>query len=262
MEEKCYGPVILLDALGVSSFDTVQCQDFLKKMAWLEHHIPRSIQTCLEQIGIGDSFKKMLDTDQLQLRQMGDAMLLTMNTGVIDEPELLLLPAATFAALVFVLGLQTELALRGVVCVGEYFQSEHITIGPAIADAATWYETGEIIGVHLTPKACLMAEQIRIRESGIGLDTQVDRWMSDVLFSTEVPLKGHGSPGFLVNWTMAFGAYQSIQGVTAEQWFLRQLQKMPVPRGTESKYQNTIRINREMESALADSRTRPSKGRT
>jgi hypothetical protein len=48
-------------------------------------------------------------------------------------------------------GLEKRLAFRGAVSVGSYIQSGPTVLGPAISDAAAWYDAPELIGIIATP---------------------------------------------------------------------------------------------------------------
>jgi len=49
--------------------------------------------------------------------------------------------------------IEYEIPIRGATCIGEFKYDEGRFLGPAVDEAAEWYETADWIGVHLTPSA-------------------------------------------------------------------------------------------------------------
>src|SRR5688572_17006824 len=70
---------------------------------------------------------------------------------------------------------------RGAFAVGEYFVGDSRTVlGPAVSDAASWFEAADWIGIHATPHASMFIQSLLEQSPGSKLD--------HVLLDHEVPL--------------------------------------------------------------------------
>jgi hypothetical protein len=110
-------------------------------------------------------------------------------------------------------------------------------MGPAVSDAAAWYDKADWIGINATPHATMYIQSLIE-----GSSTKLDHLIIDY----DVPLKGTPSAVCVktINWPKAFW----VQGLrpagtdTARAMLLRFLAQHQAPRGTESKYFNALKF--------------------
>lgn len=128
---------------------------------------------------------------------------------------------------------------RGAFAIGPYFVGDHQTVlGPAVSDAASWYEAADWIGIHATPHASLLIQSLLEQTPGMNLD--------HVIVDCEIPLKKDSPRPRLkaVNWPKAFFvAGLRPPGIgTTRGLVLSALSQCRVPKDTESKYFNAVRF--------------------
>lgn len=82
-----------------------------------------------------------------------------------------------------------QYAIRGAIAYGEYSTMKSIMIGPGIDECASWHETGNWIGVHLTPTAQLYWESFGEA--------------NDIVCTYEVPLKAGLKADYCVRWSIS-----------------------------------------------------------
>ena len=85
-------------------------------------------------------------------------------------------------------GVQHGLLIRGALSYGQFCRTDAIFVGPAVDEAASWYEQTEMIGVCLTPHA-----EMTVRRHSLTLDR--------LLRKATVQVKGAGAKEMLcVDW--------------------------------------------------------------
>jgi hypothetical protein len=88
--------------------------------------------------------------------------------------------------------------LRGAFAVGEFFVGDERTVlGPAVSDAASWFEAADWIGVHATPHASMVIQSVLEKSGGK---------LGHVLLGYDVPMGATKSEVRLkaVNWPKGF----------------------------------------------------------
>ena len=135
---------------------------------------------------------------------------------------------------------------RGAFAVGEFFVGDAQTVlGPAVNDAASWFEAADWIGINATPHATMFIQSL--------MEKSPDAKLEHVLTNYEVPLKHTAVKESLkaVNWPKGFyvtGARPPGSGSTRG-LVLSALSARRVPKDTESKYFNAIRFFDTVEAA-------------
>lgn len=86
--------------------------------------------------------------------------------------------------------------IRGAIAYGEYSTMKNIMIGPGIDECASWHETGNWIGVHLTPTAQLHWDD------AIHSD--------DIICSYDVPLKKGLKASYCVQWNVSKEIFKEL----------------------------------------------------
>ncbi len=134
-------------------------------------------------------------------------------------------------------GLSRGTFFRGVVSAGTFYQADTKIFGPAIDEAAGWYEQAEWIGVSTTPA---MSRLLDMYARG-GVD------VSAYFVPYDVPYKDGRS---LHQWAINWPSYAMTISPDAETEILDAFFRHagPVPPVVNAKYDNTLRFFREVNS--------------
>jgi hypothetical protein len=130
--------------------------------------------------------------------------------------------------------LREGILLRGAFAVGEFFHLDKATstvMGPAVTDAAGWYESADWMGVHSTPHTTLCIDEL----------LHPDGLINHVLIEYAVPMKqGPSLRARAVNWPKLAYLQNGKNKVNARGQLLKWFSEQRVPKGTESKYQRSL----------------------
>lgn len=134
--------------------------------------------------------------------------------------------------------LENKILFRGALSAGEFYRVDNSTntiMGPAVSDAAAWFEQSDWMGIHATPHTTMFIQSLLQQADAVDEH-------DSLLIDYKVPLKGR-SPLQLkvINWPKAFyvkGLKPS--GGPARAMLLSFLSRYQNPVGTEMKYFNTI----------------------
>jgi hypothetical protein len=140
---------------------------------------------------------------------------------------------------------------RGAFSIGHYIEDSHsnTVMGPAVTDAAAWYDQSEWMGLSCTPKTSSVLEYHARRLAA-----------QDALFGYmepyDVPLKGGSTFRlYTINWPSAFfdeGLIPEAHRKNPSAYFLKLLQGFAVPKGAEVKYENTKKYFGEVKAQIAN----------
>lgn len=157
-----------------------------------------------------------------------DTVAVLLDTHGLATPELTQRLSNALAEL-FVAALDKELLLRGAVAFGRFYRGKggRILIGPAVDEAAEWYDKADWAGIHLTPSAG------RSVVPG-GLPGQPTISTAGQFVHYPVPLK---SGGVVPAWALAWPLFGSdrLTPIIDHQFF-----QTPVSPSLERKRQNTL----------------------
>ena len=85
--------------------------------------------------------------------------------------------------------MQDKIFLRGVVSYGDFYKMDSFLIGPAIDEAAMWYDKAEWFGISATPSAKYFIEDTGIAEEG------------DIFIRYPIPMKdGKTTDSYVISW--------------------------------------------------------------
>jgi hypothetical protein len=125
--------------------------------------------------------------------------------------------------------------VRGAFAIGKlYRDADNAVLGPAVTDAASWFEQADWIGVHATPHASLKI-QSRLELRGDVL--------SHVLVDYPVPMKDATKPMLkCVNWPKAYfvEGLRPVAPGNGRSRVMSAFAKRQIPRGTQQKYTNAL----------------------
>jgi hypothetical protein len=223
-----YGIIVMLDALGASSFDIDQAIEFIKKRDDLLNSLGDVLRSFYGQV---------TDAPQSSIATFGDTIVISWPTG--RENVMRMLPCvAEWLRPAIQWGIAHGILLRGCMSVGEYIEDGATVLGPAIADAAKWYEAADWFGVILSP-SCQM-RLISLIESA-----KLDPFMKCITFEQwfiqyPVPFKDGIKNFWVISWPYNLWATDDGKTITPLGVLSTCLWDSPIPRGTESKYENTM----------------------
>jgi hypothetical protein len=162
---EVYGAVAIVDALGARTFTVGEGSRFLKARRRIEERVRSShdLGKWLEDLVLKGT---ALD---LEVRTFGDTVVLAWR---FDEADALQAGRTIHSALATLVieGLAEGIAWRGAVAIGEYVIDRTSVLGPAVSDAASWYEALDWIGIVATPRA---------REILTSVAGQDEAWFAD-----------------------------------------------------------------------------------
>lgn len=224
--EQQQGLIAILDALGAADYSADGIRDFLAS---------RNLVLKL----LGGKAKDVLgdiDSSLVTVFTFNDTVLITYATGrpaVAKDVEGFCLLLRKF----LVDSLAQGILFRGALSIGPFYvnASTNTVLGAAVTDAAAWYDDADWIGVLATPQASLLIR---------SLEAQSKTDLTHVAVDYPVPLKNR-QPASLraVNWPKAFyvrGVRPLNEGEDPKAKCLSLLARQGVPKGTESKYFNSV----------------------
>jgi hypothetical protein len=218
------GLVAILDALGAATYSEPEIARFLD-----------SRDQVLDKLNERAKAGK-IDKKRLKVFTFNDTIVIV----YLAEQDVTLRDVVTFSLRLraFMMhSLQHRILFRGSISAGLLYGVDDATntvMGPAVSDAAAWYDKADWIGIQATPHASIFVQSLLERSKNQFTHLLVDH---------EVPLKGGSRVTVkVVNWPKAFyvkglrppgtmGARAMLHS------FLAQHQ---IPRGTESKYAHAI----------------------
>jgi len=257
------GVVAMLDVLGARNLDETGSSSLLSAMdelldemesGWEQTKLknPRPEQAHLPSPGaalFGDTVVYYWDSQPLLgylTSQRGDDM--QGSPGNIEHVSIWL---SAFLAMGYLRpiiyeGLERGLPLRGIVAYGSYVvdaqKKRNVVIGPAVADAAAWYEKPDWIGISTCPSLTVTLRRnyalLRAMEAGMPFAMYYD-----------VPLvDGRVFPSYCLGWPLEYAneeentSYDITPRVGIDRFWKQVHSRNLVRPGTETKYLNTERF--------------------
>lgn len=226
----------VVDALGAAVFERDQINHFLNARARILEATESRAEVKLPEVDRFITFT-FNDTIVIVLKSQGNSERSTVSAG--DARAFMMLLRSFFVE-----SLKHGIFFRGAVSIAPCIvdHETNTVMGEAVADAASWYEQADWIGVLLTPRASMRVEAWECSGSSGSMRRPV--WLD-----YEIPLKRReGRPPHqrfkALNWPPHVtaghvGADQDME-FSAKSWLLRQFAKRQMPLGTESKYRNTL----------------------
>jgi hypothetical protein len=219
------GIVCLIDAIGAKNYDNSQIEHFMT-----------SRKVILDNLN-----NKVLH--QAEVREIADPHISIFNDTIIisiecNNDEYNVIKALGVATRKLIIdGIDHGILYRGAIGYGEYLinKDENTVIGSATTDAASWYESIEMIGIIMTPR-CYM----KFLADYIKDDKKPDQYY--LKYNTET--KNGKLESFCVNWPKVLFV-ESIKPNECikdneKAYLLNKLSSIKVPIGTEKKYYNSL----------------------
>jgi hypothetical protein len=236
MIEDRFGCIALLDALGTRTASLEQTKSYLAALV--------DIRELMKEFAITDEDTRGRVVPEhpggeFRIRFFADSILITLP---IDREHLSWFPIArTFSGVGAVLAsaFGRGVLFRGAIAIGHYIETNDAVLGPAILDAAYWYESADLFGVLATPNAYYTIRRLcRDRE-------QVDSWPVGAMEALgrpyDVPLRdGKSLQTHLVDWTFSARVRSREASEDIKRWFYGVIADYIVKPEVESKYRNTL----------------------
>lgn len=242
------GIVAVLDALGASSYNQGEIGRFMQ-----------SRQIVMELLKEKAEEAITLKKENLTTFTFNDTVIIALTSTDITPSAK---EARSFLSIIrkfIVDSLQYSILFRGAFSLGRFHVDDttNTIMGPAITDAAAWYDKSDWIGIMATPRASIWLQSMMEKSCSIS-------W-SHLIMDYPVPLKV-GSPQTLkvVNWPKVFSV-PSISPCnddeTPREKFHALLRIHTVPFGSEQKFFNSIAFFDKSQSLLPKQRLKLKKSK-
>ncbi len=242
------GVVVMLDALGMKGVWARREPSRIVD-AW------RGLVSRLEQATSAVAATNSSICGGYQVAAFSDTVILTLESTTAGEDLGKLIHLAGDSILEpFLIGLFEGILLRGAMTAGVYYQTRSssdpgaeglLTIGPAIDEAAEWYDQGDWFGVTTVPSATYVLDEAH----------ELRQPRSDSFVRYEIPLRS-GQP--LEGWTLDWprGVLRD-RGTAARAEVLGVFSANPIPPIAVSKYRHSLAFFDRRLEALAASAPNP-----
>ncbi len=226
-----FGITVMLDALGVSKYGIKEAERFIIK----RDELLINLRTMEENI---KKQKRQYNYPDAQILTFGDSIIIMWDTNKDDIINILPVVAEWLRATIC-WGVKNEILLRGCVSIGDYIADDNSAVGPAIADAAAWCDAADWFGVILTPKCQYYLESL-IEDAEHNNNSPFHKAEFEQWFHKyEVPLKNTTKRLWVISWP-----YYTLNRPFSEEtplgYLVKALMRFPIPKGTESKYENSV----------------------
>jgi hypothetical protein len=229
-----FGIVAVLDALGVSSYSIDEARKFISQKDQLLEELKKLEP---EFTAIAKQFLLIPgeDVSPPNITVFGDTLVLDWNTQTVDKSVKLFPIVALYLQHIVVKGMLNGILFRGAISIGEYLSDGKSTIlGPAMSDAYSWSEETDWFGVIFTPHFRMVLGYML---ENTALTVKTENWC--VLYS-EVPFHNAKKEFFVISWPALVLAVPTGDSITSYAGLCKILSNKPIPKGTESKYENTL----------------------
>lgn len=248
-----FGAILMIDALGVSSYDIDQCKRFIK---FLQDSKKQYEQTKNEEIEMNKEPNPYnFSLPNSNLLQFGDTIIMywAIDRQKTDEYLNLIQYVAQEAQVWIGTGIDFGVLFRGSISIGDFIVGENTILGPGVFDANDWYNKADWFGVIFTPKCRIFVDSVinSLKDSKVESIQRHLKLISDFLtVPYEVPLKKVGlfksKKEFLtVTWPVSsYGMeYMHTQktGIPPFTIILEKLKKTPSSKQGENKRANGIK---------------------
>lgn len=226
------GVVVMIDALGVSNFSSLDTLRFLDKWrSIIDTIIYRRYRFREFMISFNENLGNLHNPEVITF---GDTIILSWDVPLL-EPDYLLIPVGILLRPIIRLSIESSVPIRGAIGIGEYIHYYPSTIvGPAVSQAAKWYEKGEWLGIIASIECGRKIELVedRNRESGT-----IDRFY----IKYNVPLNnGTSREMWVLSWPQSYLLHgNEMQTRNATDNFNRGLASIQRLDQHENKYTNT-----------------------
>lgn len=188
---KKFGMVALIDALGARTHNISDSIKYIECIQQLKNEIELNFIETRDLIQ--RKIKEAIIKD-IKVKYFGDTVLFSLE---LKSDEYFTENLATFGHVLnkFISdSIKKSILFRGAFAIGEYIETEDIVLGPAIIDAANWFEKIDLIGISATPQTKYQIES-RIYNSHFNTKS------GSILLQYNIPIKNNNTVSSLIfNW--------------------------------------------------------------
>lgn len=241
--KKKTGIVVLLDALGAKQFSIEASQSFIGT----RDDVIEKIKTACSAFAL-DTQNNTDANMQILGKFLGFTNHATFGDTVLFEWEIdenqiedAIISVGVWLVMFETFSLHRKLAFRGAMGYGDYLADVDSStyLGPAVADAAEWYEISDWMGIITTPRAGILLDRF-----AKGKNELVIR---DVFLNyPDVPIKGEKSDLIKsVNWPYLYfspgfsSKFYGLPPLTPREAFFQDMNQFLIPKAANSKFANT-----------------------
>ena len=230
--ETKFGIVAMVDALGAKNFTIEDSRNFIKHRDDLIEFIK----------GLSKKFLKgAIDIPDLDIATFGDTIIICWP--IEDKKEIGITLMGMFHQMkgLVLKGITERYFYRGSIAVGDYIQYENTILGPAISDAAGWYEKGNWFGIILTPNCEFHAIQSIIEEK--EYDEKINLVpIESLIVKYPVPIENCLKYRYSISWPFDFllPFCSPNTKMTPTSVFTGCMSDAYIAVGTEEKYYNSL----------------------
>jgi len=220
------GLIAVLDALGAATYSESEIERFLESRELVLNKLD-------ERAKAGK-----IDKQRLKVFTFNDTVVIVYLAKRHQDVTIEDVTTFGFRLRAFMMhSLQHQILFRGSISVGPFYGVDDDTntvMGPAVSDAAAWYNQPDWIGISATPHASIFIQSLMEQS---GSDHEM------IIVDYDVPLKGRAPVKVkAINWPKAFwvSGLRPEGTQSARAMLLSFLAQHQTPLGTESKYYNAI----------------------
>ena len=195
------GIVVFLDAVGTKTvWNRNDPAEYIK--SW-ENVVEAFRKEEKSYKKLPEYIKKYLDLGNLNIRAFSDTIILSLSRSVDTFKKNTSYPFDLNIAIILIAPLYKAIIkegiyLRGVISFGEFYITNSIIIGPAVEEAAEWYEKSEWFGVSTTPSATY----------GLKLMNEHPNFSDKFFINYDVPMKNNQQlNSYAVLWPNGYPAF-------------------------------------------------------
>jgi hypothetical protein len=249
------GFIILLDVLGTRGY-------------WLRTDPKKAIQNFSEIVDSmyvwKDKLKNKFEMQKIKLRMSIYHFSDTIMISLIPDSENKLktfLNSSLLISSVIVSGIDSGILLRGTISYGKFYRKREekysFIVGPAIDEAAEWYDKGQIIGAFCSPSLCF------------GLDAYNDENKINSEFYLRHPLMlkdGRVFESWVLNWPVMISYYLGEDTeqnsrlnmvdslIKNKNWVLNKFSDISIGTYDFNKFENTMKFYETVVKKLQEGR--------
>lgn len=240
LAKSYFGIVVIMDALGAKSLSIEGAKEFLKLRKTLVHVLPSILQEFESLTMEGLRAEPINAQSEFDVLTFGDSFIFLYSCDP-DKISLALYWVGLWCAQSMMAAMESRVFLRGALSIGEYLYGglqSNTVLGPAVADAASWCEQADWIGVTVTPSAGYFLEKPENNPNGSQDDSPSEYFAERSFIKYPVPTKGGGQEEL---WTLMWpsGLFDPDKPDSMLQKLAEYFAGAPMPKGSESKYANT-----------------------
>jgi hypothetical protein len=234
------GMILMLDALGISSYSLDECRDFLDKFSQLEIKLQQQ--------------KKGFDPITFsKFTLFGDTVIVywPFTRKDLSFDNFLLITSLQISE-IFEWGLENKIPFRGSIAIGDYLDKDNFILGSAMFDAHDWCEVADWFGIICTPKTRLWIESVFEK---LGQNELEKSGLKEIFIEYKVPLAkpidNEKTKNFLTfNWCYYLSFNESSQNLPLLGKFLDLVYEFPMNKHGERKISNGVKYFRDSKAGF------------